>query len=386
MEFSKSKTTDFIRKRIREMDAYVPGKQTSDPGVIKLNTNENPFPVTDRVKKALVDEIERGEIQKYPDPVSSKLRAALAKKFGTDESRIMIGNGSDEILSIVFRSTLDKGDIVVYSRPSYSLYPVLAKLAGADAAEVEVNSDWTHDLEGMQRFASGTTPMGFFTPGARLTVIANPNAPTGLAETKSSLLNYVIRNVGLTLVDEAYAEFGAESLADVAGTERYPRLMVCGTFSKSHSLAGQRIGWLIAHPDLIREFDKVRDSYNVSRLSQVAALAALEDEPEIKSRLEEIKKNRDYLIQELRGLGFYCLDSSANFVYAKPPANVSKNQFQDNAASLFTEFMEKNNILIRHFGGNPRTVDYVRVSVGKREHLELFLEKTREWLNMWKTV
>lgn len=368
------------------MEAYVPGKQISEPGIIKLNTNENPFPITDHVKKALLDEIEREEIQKYPDPTSSKLRKTLAIRFRTDESRIMIGNGSDEILSIIFRSTLDKGDIVVYPRPSYSLYPVLAKLTGADATEVEVNSDWTQDLEGMQRFASGTTPMGFFTPGARLTVIANPNAPTGLAESKSSLLNYVIRNAGLTLIDEAYAEFGAESLSDVAGTERYPRLMVCGTFSKSHSLAGQRVGWLIAHPDLIHEFDKVRDSYNVTRLSQVAALAALEDEQEIKSRIEEIKNNRDFLTQELRSMGFYCLDSSANFVYAKPPANVSKNQFQENAAKLLTEFMEKNNILIRYFGGNPRTVDYVRISVGKKEHLQMFLEKTREWLNMWKTV
>ncbi len=368
------------------MEAYVPGKQSQEPGIIKLNTNENPYPVTDRVKKALINEIENGAIQKYPDPEAKALKEALAVKFKTNVNRILIGNGSDEILSIVFRSTLDKGDNVVYSRPSYSLYRVLAKLTGAEPAEVEVNSDWTQDLEGMQRFASGTTPMGFFSPGARLTVICNPNAPTGIAETKSNIMNYVVRNQGLTLVDEAYSEFGAESMADVAGTERYPRLLVCGTFSKSHSLAGQRIGWLIAHPDLIAEFNKVKDSYNVSRLAQIAALASLEDENEIKSRIDSINKSRDNLTSKLRSLGFIVLDSSANFVYAKPPAYIAKNDFQSNAATLFTEFMEKNNILIRHFKQNPRTIDFVRVSVGKEEELDIFLKKTEEFLDMWKTV
>ncbi len=364
----------------------MPGKQLHGSDIIKLNTNENPFPVTEKVKRALIEEIENGALQKYPDPGGLKLREALARKHRTDASRIMLGNGSDELLSIIFRSTLEKGDNVVYSRPTYSLYPVLAKLAGAEFAEVEVNSDWSQDLDGMQRFASGTTPMGFFTPGARLTVITNPNAPTGILESREAILSYVNRNVGLTLVDEAYIAFGGESLADVAGTERYPRLIVVGTFSKSHSLAGQRIGWLVAHPDLVHEFEKIRDSYNVSRLGQVAALAALEDEAEILSRIETIKENREFLTSSLRELGFFVLDSSANFIYAKLPAYVNNASFKEGPARRYVEFLENNKILVRHFRGNPRTEDFVRISIGQKEQLEILLSKTKEYLGLWKSV
>lgn len=367
------------------MEAYVPGKQINEPDIIKLNTNENPFPASESVVRALTEEIQSGRIQKYPDPGSSVLRNAVAKAMDTDPSCVLIGNGSDELLSIIFRSTLDKGDNVVYSRPSYSLYPVLAKLAGAEAVEVEVNSDWSQDLEGMLRFASGTTPVGFFTPGAKLSVIVNPNAMTGVLEKNEAILDYAYRNQGLTLVDEAYIAFGGSSLSSLAGTERFPRLMVTGTFSKSHSLAGQRVGWLLAHPDLIREFDKVRDSYNVSRLGQVAALAALQDNQTFSERIREIIDTRTYLEEELKKLDFEVVPSSANFVMAKPPAHIRSSGNREHAARLYTDFLEKNRILTRYFSGNPRTVEYVRISIGSRSDIEALLSKTKEFLETWKS-
>lgn len=359
------------------MNAYVPGKQPDNPNIIKLNTNENPFPPSEKIKNALKEKIDQGNLHKYPDPLARELKAKLAEALGSRPERILIGNGSDEILSLVFRAVLDHHEKVTYSRPTYSLYPILTAMTGASDIEVEVNGDWTQDLEGMLRFASGTTPMGFFTPQARLSVIANPNAPTGIAEPSEAILNYAFRNQALTLVDEAYISFGGESVASLAGTDRYPRLMVSGTFSKSYSLAGQRIGWLVAHPELIEEITKIKDSYNISTLAQAAGIAALEDVEEYNRRIEEIKKNRDHLGDRLKGLGFTCLDSSANFIFARPPIK------QGNAARAaldYFNFLESNGILIRYFTGNIRIEEYVRISIGTREQIDTLLEKTEEFV------
>lgn len=387
MEFTKTKPTDFIRKEVREMQGYVPGKQVNSDSVIKLNTNENPFPVTDKVKQSILSEVEKGTLQKYPDPQSMELREAIARKFNTQADHVMIGNGSDEILSIIFRGILEREDNVVFSRPSYVLYKTLASMVGAQTMEVEVNGDWSQDLEGMLRFASGTAPVGFFTPGAKLSIITNPNTPTGVIEKKDSILHYAYRTATLTLVDEAYMEFAdAESVASHAGAIHYPRLMAVGTFSKSHSLAGQRIGWLIAHPDMINELDKVRDSYNVSRLAQVAALAALGDDKTILEQIQIIRENREFLSTELKKMGFTVLESHSNFIFASPPAYVNKPQVPDYPARLYADFLEKNNILVRYFPNSTRVEEFVRITIGKKSEMETVLGKTKEFLDMWKSV
>lgn len=350
-----------VLPRIRAMHGYVPGLQTEDPEVIKLNTNENPFPVSDKVRAALLAEIESDVLQKYPNPTSAPLRAAidrlLAGGNGTNPgARVLIGNGSDEVLTILFRTILAPGEALVVARPTYSLYPVLADIVGARAIEIDVGADWQMNLDEMLARARE--------PGTKLAIITNPNAPTGLVESKEELLRFARENPGLTLIDEAYVAFGGESLAREAGTPEYPRLLVCSTYSKAYSLAGQRIGWIVAHPDLIGEFDKVRDSYNLSRLAQIAGLAALDDLAEQERRIAVVVENRTRLLQELRALGFECLESKANFIFAKPPERFARDG--KSAARGYFEHLEARKIMVRYFPSG-RIGDWVRITIGTAE-------------------
>jgi histidinol-phosphate aminotransferase len=359
-----------ILPRIRAMHGYVPGSQTEDPEIIKLNTNENPFPVPDKVRAALTAEIDADVLQKYPNPTAAPLRATVGRLIGGDVGddpgrRVLIGNGSDEVLSILFRATLDPDDGLVFARPTYSLYPVLADILGAKCMEVDVREDWRMDLPEMARTAADN---------AKLLIIANPNAPTGLVEDKADLLRIARENPGLTLVDEAYVAFGGESVAAEAGTDEYPRLLACGTFSKAYSLAGQRIGWMIAHPTLIHEFDKIRDSYNLSRLAQVAGLAALEDIAELNRRTGIIVENRTALMSELRALGFECLESKANFVFVRPPERFAKGGAS--AARGYFEHLQRHKIMVRYFP-TGRIADWVRITIGTAEQNAKLIQATR---------
>lgn len=381
------------------MKGYVPGLQPSDPDIIKLNTNENPFPVSRRVREALLEEIQSDRLHLYPEARADRLRGAIGRKYGRDDSVILVGNGSDEVLSIVFRSLLAVGDRVVYPDPSYSLYPVLADLLGATGVAVPVDDDWRVDLDELLGEARGSTAQADDwsddrsddrsetgekrTMGTPLTVITNPNAPTGIALTPKSLLDFARDNPGITLVDEAYVEFGAESVAKLAGTDEYPRLMCCNTFSKAYSLAGQRVGWLVAHSELIREMDKVRDSYNLSRLAQTAALAALQDEEEMRRRSVIVRENRESLSEELKKLGFQILPSSANFIYAGPPGetdNPDRNGKRAATARRYYEALRENKILIRYFDV-PRLNEFVRITIGTAEQMEKLVRTTAEFFN-----
>ena len=352
-----SKPTDWILPRIREMTGYVPGAQPERPDVIKLNTNENPFPAPARVRAAIERELDRALLQRYPNPKAEGLRAALGKKHGQPPTAILAGNGSDEILAIVFRALLESGRRVVFSDPSYGLYPTLAAIAGADCTQVPVTEKWTIDFPALRTVAEGAEGRP-----AALTVITNPNAPTGLSEDRRALLEFARANPGLTLVDEAYIEFGGESVADVAGTEEYARLMTCNTMSKSYALAGMRLGWLVAQPALIEQFDKVRDSYNLSRIAQAAGLAVLEEEDEMRQRTQEVIRLRQALIAELDRLGFVTLKSSANFVFTSPPAHAGP------AGQLFAR-LEEQGIIVRHFD-RDRLAAYLRITVGTADQMQ----------------
>lgn len=370
---------DFILPKIRRMQSYVPGFQPADPEVIKLNTNENPFPPTEKVIQAIVREAQSQNLHKYPDPYSRLLREGLSKRYSKSMDHFLIGNGSDEILSIVFRSVLEDDETCVCARPTYSLYPVLAQMVGAAISEIDVRSEWKMDFSGM--LAAGRKKL------AKLTIITNPNAPTGIGESAKDILEFAQANNGLTLVDEAYVDFGAESVSTYAGTDVYPRLMVTGTFSKAYSLAGQRIGWLIAHPSLCVEFEKVKDSYNVSRIAQAAALAAITDSAELIRRNAVIQENRAYLTEQLRSLEFFCLDSSANFIFVSPPGSerpstsagsrLSKDSCPP--AEKYFKYLSDHKILIRYFSAD-RCRDYVRITVGSREQIEKLLTATKSFL------
>ncbi len=349
-----NRPSDWILPRVRRMHGYVPGAQPERPDIIKLNTNENPFPCPEAVRAAIRAELDRDLLQRYPNPRSDPLREALARAYGRDANSFLAGNGSDEILAIVFRALLEPARTVIFPDPSYGLYPTLAEITGAAMVQVPVQEDWALDLSGLRAAA--------LEHKAPLTVITNPNAPTGIAQSAEDLLAFARANPGLTLVDEAYIEFGGQSVASFAGTPEYPRLLVSNTMSKSYSLAGMRLGWLLAHPDLIQEFDKVRDSYNLSRLAQAAALAALADSSEMKGRAREVIAIRDSFRKDLVRLGFETLDSRANFVFTRPP------QHTGTARQLFA-FLDQRGIIVRFFD-RPRLCDFVRITIGTRAQME----------------
>ena len=362
-----SRLSDFVNSNVRVMNGYAPGEQFNDPEIIKLNTNENPFPATRAVLDALSEEIEKNRLHLYPNPASQQLRQAIAEKFNRSERCVLIGNGSDDILSIVFRTFLNHENKFIIPWPTYSLYPVLSDIAGTSFKKIPLKENWHLDFKAMNAAAAEISHNAEV-----MTIFANPNAPTGVFEKPEDVLSYCEKNSGLTLVDEAYIAFGGESVMPAAGSDEYPRLMACGTFSKSHSLAGQRIGWIVAHEDLIYEMDKVRDSYNLSRLAQVAGLAAVQDDHEYNKRFEIIIENRKFISTELKKRGFTFPESYANFIFVKPPEVSVKT---DDTARDYYEFLKKNKILIRYFPGEV-TGSHVRITVGRKEQLEKLIEIT----------
>ncbi|MCB1324048.1 MAG: histidinol-phosphate transaminase [Spirochaetales bacterium] len=355
---------DFILPRVRAMHAYVPGLQLNDADVVKLNTNENPFGISDAVRRALQEAIDRSPLHRYPEPRSEELRREIARRNGLTADQVLIGNGSDEILSIVFRAFCDTGQSAVVAEPSYSLYPGLLQAVGARHIPVDLDHHWRANLPAMQESARQQA--------ARLIILTNPNAPTGVELSRPEILNWAGSLPCPLLVDEAYSDFAQTNVRDRAGSRETPGLMVCGTFSKSHSLAGQRIGWLLAHADLIADLDKIRDSYNLSRLAQVAALAALRDDEEFRRRITIVKENRAYLTEQLTTRGFEVLPSGANFVFTKPPLDLGAADLRD--------FLQARKILVRHFASPQRCLPYVRISIGTRPELDKLLAVTDKWL------
>lgn len=366
------KAADFVHRYLRDLHGYVPGLQTDDPEIIKLNTNENPFPVSDSIVRALIQEIESQKLQKYPDPVSSRLREALGRKYNQPASAFLVGNGSDEVLSILFRAVLAPGKSMLTALPTYSLYPVIAGLVQAQCVEIPVRkSDWRIDFPEMLSRLTSEQPDG---ATFALCGFANPNAPTGIAENRSAVLEFSAKNPALTLIDEAYADFGDTTVFDCAGTDEYPRLIVTGTASKSLSLAGGRIGWLCAAPDFIRELEKVKDSYNVSRLAQAAALAAVLDTTELNRRTRLIIDNRSYLVASLRALGFETLPSSANFIFTRPPDRLRILAERKGISGICAgdscfQYLLSKKILVRYWS-TPMLKDWVRITIGTMEQMQ----------------
>lgn len=385
------KPVDFVHPYLRSMHGYVPGLQTDDPSIIKLNTNENPFPISDSVARALIAEIESQRLQKYPDPVSSRLREALGTRYGRPPGSFLVGNGSDEILSILFRAVLSPDKSMLTAVPTYSLYPVIAGLVNARCIEMPVRpTDWRIDLQGMLKAvqdnqAAASENRAESESPIALCGFANPNAPTGIAETRDAILHFANANPALTLIDEAYAEFGDCSVFDRAGSDEFPRLIVSGTASKSLSLAGGRIGWLCAAPDFVRELEKIKDSYNVSRLAQTAALAAVVDTTELSRRIRVITDNRTFLVSSLRALGFETLPSSANFIFTRPPAALKAAAQKagitgETSGEACYEYLLSKKILVRYWN-NPMLRDWVRITIGTGEQMQFLVTTLTQLLH-----
>lgn len=332
------------------MAPYVPGEQPA-PGekVIKLNTNENPFPPSPRVMEA-IRTLDPEHLRRYPSPKADAFRSVAARVHAVSEDMILAGNGSDEILAIVMRTYLGPGDALAYPDPTYSLYPVLACEGENRVHTVAWEANWDLPIDAL------------LATGARAIFFANPNAPTGTVVQKSRVRDLAQRFSGLVLVDEAYVDFADESCLDLVRT--LPNVILCRTFSKGYSLAGLRFGYAIAAPAAVAEMIKVKDSYNCDAISIAAATAALADQEYARSSWQLVRSERARLAAELCKRGYDVLPSHANFVFATCPRNKS-------AAETY-QTLKRARILVRFFD-KPGLDDKLRITVGTSEQNDALL-------------
>ena len=329
--------TSFLRKNVQQLKAYQPGEQPREAGLIKLNTNENPYPPSPEIAKAL-SAMAVEALRLYPDPVCLKLREALARLNQCKPEQIFVGNGSDEVLALCVRAFVEASGVVGFFEPSYSLYPVLAEIAGVVTRPVRLWPDFTWNM-----------PADY---EASVFFLANPNAPTGLQYPKEKVRAFCHKFRGVVLVDEAYADFARYNCVDLALS--MGNVLVGRTLSKSYSLAGLRLGYAIGSEALIEGMYKIKDSYNVDRLAQEVARAAILDQPHMRANVEKIKTTRERIGAALKTLGFEVIPSDTNFLWVRPPTLP--------AADLFQRLRE-NKILVRYFPGDL-TGAYLRISIG----------------------
>ncbi|MGA2640299.1 MAG: histidinol-phosphate transaminase [Spirochaetia bacterium] len=334
----------FVRRAVRGMDGYVPGLQPG-PGekLVKLNTNENPYPPSSRVLDALHSAAE-SSVRLYPSPEATPLREKAAALYGLKPSQVICGNGSDEILAILMRTFVGEGETIAFFKPSYSLYPVLAGIGRARATNVPLPR-----VARSSEMADIPVP----SPKAKVFFLTNPNSPYGVGFPTSWVERLLDRFRGIVVADEAYVDFALESSLPLLAS--HPRLVIARTLSKAYSLAGMRAGLAFAHDDLIREMLKVKDSYNVSRLAQVAACAALEDQECFRTARDRIIATRERFSNALSAQGFTVLPSEANFVFAVPP--------RDLAAARVYEGLLSRGFLVRHWKTGIAS-DGLRISIG----------------------
>ncbi len=333
-------TPQFIRPTIREMHGYTPGEQPA-PGerIVKLNTNENPYPPSERVMQAIAG-ASAELLRRYPNPTADLFRDAAAKLHGVTRNHILAGNGSDDILTIATRTFIPPHGILAFPDPTYSLYPVLAKLQDAKSLPIPWDRDWSLPTAALAA------------SNAQAIFLANPNAPSATFVSPLKVADLARKFSGLLLVDEAYADFADDNCASLV--DEFPNLVVLRTLSKAYSLAGLRFGYAIAQPNVIAQMMKVKDSYNCDALSIVAATAALEDQAYARSTWDNIKAERTRLSAELTQLGWTVLPSQANFVLASVPTGDGKSMYQG---------LKEQGILVRYFD-LPGLKDKIRITIG----------------------
>ena len=347
----------FFSSRHSALRAYTPGEQPQDMQYIKLNTNESPFTVSERVKKAAADAAVR--INLYPDPECSVLKSKIAEMCGVSADNIILTNGSDEILNFIFMAYGDEQHPFIFPDLTYGFYKVFACLNGIKYDEIPLGSDFTINAEDYCNRESNI-------------IIANPNAPTGICMTLDEIKKIAESNPdNIVTVDEAYVDFGAESAVRL--TKELPNLIVTQTFSKSRSMAGARLGFAIAPPELINDLNTIRYStnpYNINSFTMNAAIAAVDENEYFMENCRKIAQTREAVKQRLEKIGFILTDSKANFLFAKHDA-VS-------GIELYSE-LKKRGVLVRHFE-TERICGYNRITVGTDEQMDRFCEITEQIL------
>lgn len=351
--FAMSVPKSLIRPLVRALHPYVPGEQPKIKGLIKLNTNENPYPPSPRVLKAVKAAVD-GRLRLYPNPTAEKLRAKLAKLHRCQPENIIVGNGSDELLALAVRCFVEPAQVtrqesravVQYFTPSYSLYPVLAAIQGAAKNAVTIKPDFS--LAGIVELKRNKA----WDFQAALTFITTPNAPSGRGYSLRELDALCRKQRGVVVLDEAYVDFADENALPLA--LKHPHVLVARTFSKAYSLCFQRVGYFVGHPELIAALNKIRDSYNVNGLGQIAAEATLDDLGYYRANFKKIIATRQQLSRDLTKLGFRVLPSQTNFILVRPPRFPAKDWLQK---------LRDRKILVRWFSA-PEVRDYLRITIG----------------------
>jgi len=338
---------DTIRETIRQMRGYIPGEQPQDKSYIKLNSNENPYPPSPHVVSSLHSAVNEN-LQLYPDPVATRLRDKAAAVYNLSREQVLVGNGSDDLLTMLMRTCVGPGNRVVYPVPTYSLYDTLVTMQDGEVVPIPFPADFS-------------LPARLTEVAAKLTFLCNPNAPSGTLLSVHQVETLAQQVHGILVIDEAYVDFADETALPLLPT--YPHVVILRSFSKSFSLAGMRIGLAFGHPRLIDELLKVKDSYNVNRLSITAAVAALEDYAWMRQNVDKIRATRARLMTALRELGYFVYPSQANFVLARKTG--------ENQEAVYLGLKEQG-ILVRYFS-SPDLADCLRITVGTDAEIDQLL-------------
>lgn len=345
----------FFSNKYSELEAYTPGEQPKDMKYIKLNTNESPFSPSEKVAEAAFNAAKT--LCLYSDPECKKLNDKMAEVFSVRPTQVLMTNGSDEILNFAFMAFCDAEHGAAFPEISYGFYPVFAALNGVPYDEIPLKDDFSIDYKDYC--------------GINKTIfIANPNAPTGLALSINEIEEIVRSNPeSVVVIDEAYVDFGASSALTLV--EKYDNLLVTGTFSKSRSLAGSRLGFGIAQESLINDLNTIKYStnpYNINSMTMAAGVAVLEENELYMENCRKIMETRAYTKEQLEKLGFSVLDSRANFLFAKSD--------RVSGETYYLKLKEKG-VLVRHFS-KEKIKDYVRITIGTKEQMDILLDKTKE--------
>ncbi|WP_284090048.1 histidinol-phosphate transaminase [Acinetobacter pittii] len=349
----------FWSPEVRELEPYVPGEQPKIQNLLKLNTNENPYPPSPKVVEAVQTVLthQADALRLYPDPDATALKHAIAKQQNIDVSQVFVGNGSDEVLAHIFKAFFLQDEPILYPDITYSFYPVYSQFFGTKTKEIPLNDNFEIEVKDYVQPNGGV-------------IITNPNAPTsialGLAEIEQILKANPDRVV---VIDEAYVDFGAESAVNLVN--RYENLVVCQTTSKSRSLAGLRVGFAIAQSHLIAALEAVKNSFNsypIDRFAIAAAVASFEDQAYFEEQCQKVISSREKLVDDLTALGFKVLPSKANFIFVSHPSH--------DAGQLAQQLREQG-IIVRYFN-KPRINQFLRITVGTDEQNERLVHTLKE--------
>jgi histidinol-phosphate aminotransferase len=368
----------FWSQVVRDLTPYIPGEQPKLSNLIKLNTNESPFPPSPKVLAALQAELgdDAGRLRLYPDPNADLLKAAIAKRHGVTPAQVFVGNGSDEVLAHVFMALLKHDAPILFPDITYSFYPVYCGLYGIDYRRVPLADDFSINPADYTTPPppSGSDGQPGKSPEIGGIIFPNPNAPTGRLLARDALVQMIQANPDVVVVvDEAYVDFGGATAIPLV--DRYDNLLVVHTLSKSRSLAGLRVGFAVGHPALIEALERVKNSFNsypLDRLAIVGAVAALDDEAYFTQCCHAVIATRQQLSADLSHLGFTVLPSAANFVFAHHPTH---------DAARLAQALRERNIIVRHFK-QARIDQYLRITIGTASECQALTEALRQIVNV----